>query len=159
ESAVRAAYGNFLPNLTATMGQSQQNGQRPGPNGQLIPYAAQPWTYSTGLSTSLTVFDGGKRFTDLRARKADVLSAEANQTAQSFNLALLVKTQYVNILAARESEAAARSQLDQAEQQLKAAAARVEAGAATVSDSLRTVIQVGNAQLALITAQNNLKVA
>lgn len=158
-SGVRAAYGAFLPSLSATLGQSQQSGTSPGTTGQLQQYSAPPWRYSTGLSASLLLFDGGKRFTDLRARKADVLSAETNQTAQSFNIALQVKTQYVNILAARESESAARSQLEQAEQQLKAAAARVEAGAATVSDSLRTVIQVGNAQLALITAQNNLKVA
>jgi outer membrane protein len=79
--------------------------------------------------------------------------------AQQFNVALQVKTQYYAILAARESEAAALTQLDQAQAQLSAAAARVRAGAATLSDSLRSVIQVGNARLALLTAQNNLRIA
>jgi outer membrane protein len=51
------------------------------------------------------------------------------------------------------------AQLDQAQAELQAAAARVRAGAATLSDSLRAVIQVGDAQLALLTAQNNLRVA
>jgi outer membrane protein len=63
------------------------------------------------------------------------------------------------VLAAHESEAAALAQLEQAQQQLKAATARVTAGVATKSDSLRSLIQVGNAELALETARNNLRVA
>ncbi|HKW46413.1 MAG TPA: TolC family protein, partial [Gemmatimonadaceae bacterium] len=78
---------------------------------------------------------------------------------QQFNVALQVKTQYYAILAAREMEAAASAQLDQAQADMSAAAARVRAGAATLSDSLRTVIEVGNARLALINAQNNLRIA
>jgi outer membrane protein len=119
----------------------------------------QPWSYSTGLSSSLELFDGGRRFADLRARKADVDAAEANEVSQRFNIALDVKREYANVLAARESEAAARAQLEQAQAQLNAAVAKVRAGAATMSDSLRSVIQVGDARLALITAQNNLRVA
>jgi outer membrane protein len=79
--------------------------------------------------------------------------------SQRFNVALQVKTQYYSILAARESEAAARAQLEQAEEQLKASIARTRAGVATLSDSLRSVVAVGNANLALITSRNNLRVA
>ncbi len=159
DASVRAAYFALLPNLNATMGQSQQNGSRFNPQGQLVPYAAQPWTYNTGLSTSLTLFDGGKKLSDLRTQKSNVVAAQANEVSQRFNLALLVKTQYANILAARESEAAAVAQLQQANEQLKASSARVAAGAATVSDSLRSVVSVGTAQLALLTARNNVQVA
>jgi outer membrane protein len=63
------------------------------------------------------------------------------------------------VLAARESEAAADRQLEQAEQQLKVTSARVQAGAAIRSDSLRSAIAVGQARLAIITAQNGLRVA
>jgi outer membrane protein len=63
------------------------------------------------------------------------------------------------VLAARESESAALAQLEQAQQQLRAATARVTAGVATKSDSLRSLIQVGNAELALETARNDLRVA
>ena len=78
---------------------------------------------------------------------------------QQYNVALQVKTQYYAILAAREAEAAAQAQLQQAEEQLKTSIARTRAGVATMSDSLRSVIAVGNAQLALITARNNVRVA
>lgn len=157
---VRQAYAAFLPNANITAGQTSQTGDRLGPGGGIIAYRQpHPWSYSTGLRASVRVFDGGQRFFQISQSKADVTSAEANDVAQQFNLALQVKTQYYAILAARESEVAALAQLDQAQADQQAASARVRAGAATLSDSLRTVIEVGNARLALLTAQNNLKVA
>jgi outer membrane protein len=155
-SAVRSAYGAFLPNLNFSMGQTQSRGRRQGQEGTLIDYVA-PTSYSTGFSSTLTLFEGGRRFAELSQSRADVGAAEANEVSQRFNIALQVKREYFSILAARESEAAARAQLEQAEQQLRAATARVRAGAATMSDSLRSVIQVGNARLALLTARNSVR--
>ena len=159
-SSVRAAYAAFIPTVNLTAGQSQQTGDRLGQSGDIVPFTPlHPWQYSTGLRSSLRLFDGGQRFYQISQSKADVHSAEANDVAQQYNVALQVKTQYYAILAARELEAAAVTQLGQAQAQLQAAAARVRAGAATLSDSLRSVIQVGNARLALLTAQNSLRVA
>ena len=124
-----------------------------------MPYLApQPWTYSTGLASTLNLFDGGRRLNEVKRARYDVGAAEANEVTQKYNVALQVKTQYYTILAAREAEAAAQAQLQQAQQQLTASIARTRAGVATLSDSLRSVISVGNAQLALITARNNLRV-
>ncbi|HJQ21704.1 MAG TPA: TolC family protein [Gemmatimonadaceae bacterium] len=158
-SAVRSAYGAFIPSLTASLNQVKQSGQRFDALRNQVVTVAQPWSYSTGISSNIELFDGGRRFADLRARRADVDAAQANEVAQRYNIALSVKREYANILAARESEAAARAQLQQAQAQLQAAVARVRAGAATMSDSLRSLIQVGDAQLALITAQTNVRVA
>jgi outer membrane protein len=158
-STVRSAYGAFLPSLSMSMGQTKQGGQRFDPLRGPVTQSASPWQYSMGFSSSLELFDGGRRFADIKAARADVDAADANEIAQRFNIALSVKREYANVLAARESESAARAQLEQAEAQLRASVARVQAGAATMSDSLRSVIQVGNARLALITAQNNLRVA
>jgi outer membrane protein len=142
------------------MGQVNQSGDRFDNQGRLVPYLApQPWSYSTGISSSVNLFDGGRRLAEVRRTRYDVGSAEANEVSQRFNVALQVKTQYYGILAARESEAAARAQLQQAQEQLKESIARTAAGVATLSDSLRSVVAVGNAQLALLTAQNNLRVA
>jgi outer membrane protein len=105
------------------------------------------------------LFDGGRNWSEINRSKADVRAAEASEVAQRFDVSLQVKTQYYAILAARESESAAQSQLDLAQQQLRAASAKVQAGAATLSDSLRSIIQVGNARLALLTARNNLRAA
>lgn len=160
ESSVKAARSALLPSLNFTMGQVNQSGDRFDNQGRLVPYLApQPWSYSTGITSSVNLFDGGRRISEIRRTRNDVGSAEANEVSQRFNLALQVKTQYYSILAARESEAAARAQLEQADEQLKASIARTRAGVATLSDSLRSVVTVGNAQLALITARNNLRVA
>jgi outer membrane protein len=162
QSSVRSAYGQFMPSLSLTAGQSQVSSgtRRTDPvTGELRPCTVCGWSYSTGLSSQVTLFDGFQNINNVRARRADVDAAESNEVAQRFNIALQVKTQYAAILAARESESAARAQLEQAQQQLIAASAKVRAGASTMSDSLRSVIAVGNAQLALLTAQNNLRVA
>jgi outer membrane protein len=158
-SSVRSAYGAFLPSLSSSMEQRKQAGQRFDPLRGPVTQSASPWQYSVGLNSSIEVFDGLRRFNALKSARADVDAAEANEIAQRFTIALNVKREYANILAARESESAARAQLEQADAQLRASVARVQAGAATVSDSLRSLIQVGNARLALMTAQNNLRVA
>ncbi len=157
-ASVTSAYAAFIPSLSWSMSQGQRTGLTQNPNGTLV-NIVKPWTFSTGLSSRLTIFQGGRRFAQIRTAKASVRSAEANEVAQRFSIALNVKTQYYNILAAEESESAARAQLQQAEEQLKVSVAKVAAGAATRSDSLRSGIQVSNARLALLNAQNNKKVA
>ena len=159
QSSVRSAYGAFVPSLSANVSQTQQQGERFDNVRNQVVQSSQPWNYSAGVSSSLELFDGGRRLADLRANRADVDAAEANEVTQRYSIALQVKREYANILAARESEAAARAQVEQAQAQLRASVARVQAGAATVSDSLRSVILVGNARLALLTAQNNVRVA
>ncbi len=158
-ASVTSAYANFIPSLTWSMGQSQQSGSQFGQSGTIVPYSAAPWSYNDGLSASLTIFDGGQRFATLRTAKAGVKSAEANEVAQKYAIALNVKTQYYNVLAAAESESAAQAQLDQALEQLKVSVAKVVAGASTRSDSLRSAIQVANARLALLQAQTSRQVA
>ncbi|HEU4990567.1 MAG: TolC family protein [Gemmatimonadota bacterium] len=157
-AGVTSAYAAFVPNLSWSMGQRQATGVAQNPNGQIV-NIVKPWTFSTGLTSRLTLFDGGRMFDNIRTAKASVHSAEANEVAQRYAVALNVKTQYYNILAAEESESAARAQLKQAEEQLKVSVAKYTAGAATRSDSLRSAIQVSNARLALLTAQSNVKVA
>ena len=150
---VRSSRAAMLPNLTASAGQSKNAGDKPGQSGQLVPYTSA-WSYSTQLSSQLTLFDAGKMFADIKTARANVAAAQATEINTEYNIALAVKTTYNAILAAKESEGAARAQLDAAQQQLQTSIAKVNAGAANVSDSLRSVVQVGNAQLALLTAQS-----
>ncbi len=157
-AAVRTAYAQYLPSLSVSGSGSRQGGETFF-QGQLVPYKGSPWSFSRGMSANLELFDGGRRWFNLRAAEANVDAADASETSQRYNIALQVKQQYFAVLAARESEAAARRQLEQATEQLKSSTAKVRAGAATKSDSLRSAIQVGNARLAMLTAQNNLRVA
>ncbi len=158
-ASVRTAYMAFIPTLSFNTGASKQNGDRFNPQGELVPFTGAAWQYSSGLRMNVDLLDGGTRFYRLRTAKANVDASEANEVLQQYNVSLNVKQQYYAVLAAREGEAAAQAQLDQATEQLKTASAKVAAGAATKSDSLRAIIQVGNAQLSLIQARNNLNIA
>jgi outer membrane protein len=154
--ASRAAVFAFAPNLNVSAALTWQKGQRIGQTGSLIDFNGPSKSYTDGMSFSMELFDGGRRFYDLSAARAGVQAADAGTIATRFLIAQSVKEQYYNVLAAREAESAARAQVDEAAQQLRAAAARLQAGAAIRSDSLRSMVLVGNAQLALITAQTDL---
>lgn len=157
--SIKQAYSAFLPTINVSAGTNHQKGDRFDTQGNLVPFTGNPTSYSTGMNASLQLFDGGRRFFDLRKTRADEDAADASEITQRYQVALQVKQQYYNILAARESEAAANAQIDLANQELRAASLRLRAGVATTSDSLRSVIQLGNARLALLTAQNNLGLA
>jgi outer membrane protein len=157
-AARRSAIGAYIPSLNLTASSARTQGVQFF-QGQLVPLTGNPWNYNNGLATNLVLFDGGQRWQDLHRARATTDVAEATYTQAKFDAALQAKQQYYAALAARESEQAARAQLEQAEQQLKASTARVAAGVATKSDSLRSAIQVGNARLAVLTSQNDLRVA
>lgn len=157
-ASVRSALSAYIPSLTANASGSRSSGETYF-QGALVPLRGDPWSYSRGFSSNLELFDGMRRWNNYRAAQASVDAADVGEVAQRFNVALNVKQQYFAVLAARESEAAGRRQLEQAEQQLTVSSAKVTAGAATRSDSLRAAILVTNARLAILTAQNNLRVA
>ena len=95
ESSVRAA-PRLFPSLNFTMGQVNQSGDRFDNQGRLVPYLApQPRGATAPASSStITVFDGGRRLGEIRRTRYDVGATEANEVSQRFNLALQVKTQY-----------------------------------------------------------------
>jgi outer membrane protein len=161
KAARTAAIGAILPSASLNMGRVIQFGggqTRVNQNGETVAITAAP-TNSTGLSVNMTLFDGGQRLYALRTANSNIVEAEANRVAVRYNVALQVKQQYYAVLAAIESRDAAELEMAQAQEQFKTSVAKVRAGAATRSDSLRGVVQVGNAQLALITAQTNKEAA
>jgi outer membrane protein len=155
-NSVRSAKAQWLPSLNASAGQSIQQGNRLGQRNEYIDIKSV-WAYNTSLSSQMTVWDGGKTRADVRNQQANVAAAQANEVNTEFNVALQVKQAYNAVLAAKESEAAARAQLATAQLQLQTSIAKVNAGAANVSDSLQSVVQVGNAQLQILTAQNTFR--
>lgn len=155
---VRVRRAAVLPTLNASAGQSKRQGQNIGQSGQLVDFTSD-WQYSTGLTSQVTLFDAGKMFADVKTAKAQLAAAEAGEVATEYNIAQQVKLAYNSVLAAKESEAAAQAALVTAQQQLAVSIAKVNAGTANVSDSLRNVVTVGNAQLNVLTAQNNYRTA
>ncbi len=152
-NSVRSARAQLIPQVIASAGQSKSYGDRVGQSNQIVSFVPA-WSYNTGVQSSMTIFDAGKMFADIKTANANVIAAEAGVVNTEFSVSLQVKLAYNLILANKESEAAAQAQLEAANVQLQTSIAKVNAGAANVSDSLRGIVQVGTAQLALLTAQN-----
>ncbi len=152
---VKSAYAAFIPNVSVNASAGRQGGDRFDSQGNLVPYTGNAWQFGHGLGLNVDLFNGGQRIFDIGATKAQVTASSASEVAQRYQVALQVKQQFFAVLAAGEAEAAARAQLAEAEQQLATSTAMLHAQTATRSDSLRAVIQVGNARLALLNALND----
>jgi outer membrane protein len=158
EATVRTRLSAFFPTLSGSASGGHGSGTTFNSAGQIIQRnSVTPWSFSRRLSASWLLFDGGDRNFQLNVARANVASAEANEVAAEFSVAYSVSQQYFAALAARESRSAAVTALAEAQQNLRAATARIIAGAATRSDSLRAVIAVGNQQLAVLSAENDLQ--
>jgi outer membrane protein len=155
-NSVRQARAAVLPTLNFSAGQNKRSGQNVGQSGTLVDYVSD-WGYSTNFSSQVTLFDAGKMFADVKTAKANLAASQAAEVSTEYNISQQVKVAYNSVLAAKESEEAARAQLATAQLQLQTSIAKVNAGAANVSDSLNSVVLVGNAQLAVLTAQNNFR--
>ena len=60
DAAIRTAYGSFMPSLSLNYGSNRQGGETFF-QGQLVPFRGDPWNFNRGVSSSLELFDGGRR--------------------------------------------------------------------------------------------------
>jgi outer membrane protein len=151
-----AAYGAFIPTLSVNSAAFRQS-QQSFVNG----LSAQPGTYqySTGLTLSVDLFDGLRRFQRIRNAAATVSAADAGYINQRFQVTLQTKQAFYAALANEDLVRVAEAQVRRAQQQLQISIDKLHAGSATRSDSLRSTVDYGNARIALLQAQANLATA
>jgi outer membrane protein len=159
QAGVRAAWSAFIPSLTLnTSSAASSPANLRDSTGRIIATSGR-WQTSQSFSLGLTLFNGGSQFNDLAAARASLGAAVAGEDAQNWQIAYLVKQQYYAVLAALEERLAAQAALDQAQQQMKMSVLQVQARTAIKSDSLQSLVQLGNAQLSMLTADNDLRTA
>ncbi len=153
----RASLANFLPSI----GFQQYAAHLQGVSyqGGVLLQSSGLWSYSQGYGANLMLFDGGQNILDFRAAKASLDAADQNQIIKRFAIALNVKQQYFAVLAAREAVAAAQQQLKEANEQMAVTEAKIAGGALSRADSLSSAVKVGEARVALVTAQGNVVAA
>lgn len=157
EAQKKVALGAWLPTLNAASGAGYfySEGARVDPNtGQFI--AGETETVNLGLSTSWDVFTGFRRGNDSKAARAGLTAAEASFANASYQQRFNTTIQFFTALAGREIVSVREQSVKRAEEQLKAAVVRLHAGTATRSDSLRSVVTLGNTRVALSQAQAGL---
>ena len=156
-AARRVAYGAFLPSLSVSTDALRNSTPRRDPNTDVV--YPPGYSYSVGLSASLTQFNPFRRLADRAATSSSLNAAEAAVVNQRFQTTVETKTAFYAALANEELVRVAESQVRRAQQQLQISVEKLRAGSATRSDSLRSRVDFGNARIALLEAQADLATA
>jgi outer membrane protein TolC len=152
QAGSREVTGAWLPTVSANTSWSRSQVSTSFSN-EGIPFTPPANSYRAGWNASIDLFDGFQRFAERRAANAQLASADAGLTNQQFQVTLQVKQAFFSALAADELVRVAATRIQRAQEQLKVATEKLTAGSATRSDTLRSAVELGNARLALLTAQ------
>jgi len=149
--------GSFLPTVTVGGSSSRSGGSQIVGN-QIVPAPART-SFSGSLSAQLDLFTGFRRIASRRAADASQDAADAGLINQRYQVILQTKQAFYNAIASEELVRVAEAQVARTRQQLQISTDKLHAGSATRSDSLRSVVDLGTAQIALLQAQANLAFA
>jgi outer membrane protein TolC len=146
-----ATLGAYLPSVSFNAsGANSRQGESP------TQPAFSGNNVSTGVSASLDLFTGFRRGAESRAARASESAAEATLVDARFQQSLATTTTFFDALAAQQLVSVRQAGVRRAEEQLKISVNKLHAGSATRSDSLRSLVELGNARLQLIQAQTQL---
>jgi outer membrane protein len=153
----KTAWGAFLPTLSASSSASDffsEGAVRVDPvTGQLAGGNTTNRSISTSLSANVDLFTGFRRGAEIRAARASEDAADASLIDARFQQALTTTNQFLDALAASQLLRVRQASVRRAEEQLKTSVAKLKAGSATRSDSLRSLVTLGNARLDLVTTE------
>ncbi len=159
ESGVLAAYGRYLPNVSASG--SWTRSQQEGPiytQGIAIPGSNQKATtgsFSAGLGASLLLFDGLEREANLN--RANAYSAASGHTVVRTRQSIVyqVESSYLNVLRLEQLVRVSEENLKRDRRQLERIVESNRVGALSLADVYRQQSQVASDELGLINAQNS----
>ena len=160
------AISSALPQVSANYSANRRNtsvsartGGPLGPGGQAGTQSETFNFYSTGVSLSQILFDFGQSLDAIRAARATERSLEANESTIRETVIFNVKQAYFGLLTAKRLLAVANENVVQGQKHLDLAGGRFEVGVATRFDVTQAQVQLANAELAQVTARNNVAVA
>lgn len=159
DARVRTSKGAWLPNLnlSSSAGESYSEGQRIDPiTGNLTGSNTSTTSVSGSLSSSVELFDGFRRGAESRAAQANRESALESYEDARFQQELVTTNQFFDVLAALQLVRVREASVRRATEQLNVSIARLRAGAAIRSDSLRSLVTLGNARVQEINARTQL---
>lgn len=159
ESGVLAAYGRYLPNLSASG--SWNRTQLEGPlYTQGIPISGSSaksttGSFSAGVAATLTLFDGFEREANLN--RANANSALSGHTMVRTRQAIVfeVESQYLNVLRLEQLVRVSEENLKRDRRQLERIVESNRVGALSLADVYKQQSQVASDELNLINAVNS----
>jgi len=156
----RVTKGAFLPSLSfSTNGNtsfSEGSSRVDQASGQVISGDTRTTSFGGSISTGIDLFTGFRRGADRKAADAQYRAAEASLTNVTYQQKLTTTNQFYDVVAAEQLLGVRQASLTRAQEQFNVAVTRLRAGAGTTSDSLRSVVTMGQARLAVITTETQL---
>ncbi len=153
----RTTWGAFIPtvNLNSSYGTSYSNGPSRVNQitGEVITGKSYAQSISNSISASVDLFTGFRRTAQMSSARSSEAAAEAGLVDAQYQATLGAKQAFFTALAATELVRVRQLSVRRAQQQLTVSINKLKAGSATRSDSLRSLVTLGQAQLQLLTAQ------
>jgi outer membrane protein len=153
----RTTWGSFIPtvNFNSSYGTSYSNGPSRVNQitGEVITGKSYAQSISNSISGSVDLFTGFRRTAQMSAARSSEVAAEAGLVDAAYQATLSAEQAFFSALAATELVRVRRLSVQRAQQQLTVSINKLKAGSATRSDSLRSLVILGQAQLQLLTAQ------
>lgn len=162
DARLRSAKGAYLPNLnfSSSAGEFFSEGARIDPStGQLVSTNSSNTSINGSVNSAIEVFDGFRRGAESKSARANRESALESLDDARFQQQLVTTNQFFDVLAATQLVRVRETSVRRAEEQLRSSVARLRAGAAIRSDSLRSLVTLGNARVQLLNAQTQLATA
>jgi outer membrane protein len=156
DAAVRSARGALLPSADASFGTRYQQGGQQVFNGLSFSNSSDAVQSSYGLNLNYRV--NTATFVNPKAAVANREAVEADISGSSEQLRAAVTQQYLSVLQAKARSALQDTLVKTAESQLELAKAKLTVGMGTSLDIRRAEVALGQSQVALLTARNNVEV-
>lgn len=157
------AEAGYYPQIDATLGyrRYQPATNRTGTGGisGSMSTSHSFWQYVTDVTATQTIFDFWKTRTQVNIQKLNIDSAKADLSNTEERVILNVRQSYYNVLKAKRNLEVAGETVKQFQQHLEQAKAFYEVGTKPKYDVTKAEVDLGNAQLNLISARNSLKIA
>ena len=115
--------------------------------------------WMAGLKASYVLFDSGLRRAELDAANLGQAATEEDARRVLQDVVLGVRQAYYRLLAAQEARVAAGARVARRRDHSRIASARKAAGAAPQADVLRAHVEVADAELALVRAETDVRIA
>src|SRR5215218_2601667 len=156
DAAVRSARGALLPSADASFNTRYQQGGQQVFNGLSFSNSSDAVQSSYGLNLNYRV--NTSTFVTPKAAAANRDAVEADISGSSEQLRAAVTQQYLSVLQAQARSALQDTLVKTTETQLELAKAKLAVGSGTSLDIRRAEVALGQAQVALLTARNNVEV-
>ena len=160
-SGVLAAYGSYLPTISASGGWNRSQSDREAGEefilGQVIPVPASTAVrnnFSVGVSASYTLFDGLRRESSFIQSKANATATEQTAIRTNQSIRYQVESTYLNVLRLEKLVTVSEENLKRDRRQLERITESNRVGALSLADVYRQQSQVASDELNVINAQN-----